>query len=198
MRRRLFSCAFILLTVVGISLPALAQYEEEEPSKLSIRVGIYRPTGSTLRSEGNSTWKMLCIGYSLKLDEKGRPKTYAELERTAVDEYRLDAQMTGLTYTKLWYKEDKEVVNPEEEEPKIRGFYYGIGAGVYIVKEELREVWGSPSESNSGTKLGVSLTAGYNFNPNWFAEIRYNQMGKLAEGVDFSGFGLFVGTNQIF
>lgn len=198
MNRHFSTFVFVLLLVVVICSYALAQYEEDRPGKISIRVGLYRPAGSTLRNEGNSTWKVLEVAYNLKLDEKGRPNTFISLERSAVDEYRLDAQMTGISYNKIIYNDNRVISNPNDDEPKIRGFYYGAGLGVYMLKEELREVWGSPSEDNSGTKLGISLTAGYNFSANWFAEIRYNRMGKLATNVDFSGLGLFVGANQLF
>ncbi|MCL6630036.1 MAG: outer membrane beta-barrel protein [Armatimonadetes bacterium] len=198
MNRHVSTLILVFLLVAFICSHTLAQYEEDRPGKISIRVGAYRPAGSTLRNEGNSTWKVLGVAYNLSLDEKGRPNTFVGLERSAVDEYRLDAQMTGITYNKIWYRDVRAVSNPDDDEPKIRGFYCGAGLGVYMLKEELREVWGSPSEDNSGTKLGISLTAGYNFSSNWFAEIRYNRMGKLATNVDFSGLGLFVGANQLF
>ena len=188
MRRSLGACALIMLLGAAVS-PALAQYEEDKPSKLSVSIGVFRPSGSALRNDGSSTWKALSVGYNLRMNEMGRPDTRITIERTADRESRFDGNLTAISCVKLWHKKD----------PEPRGPYFGMGAGVYLLKaEKAPDLFLLGGEEHSGTKFGFSLIGGYNFNGNWFAELRYNSVSKLAPGVDFSGLTLYVGVGQLF
>lgn len=192
MKRSLSTYALIMVLVAAAVSQALAQYEEDKPSKLSIKVGLYRPSGSALREQGGSTWKAFGVSYNLRLDEMGKPDTCASVEHGADKEDRFAAYTTAMSLMKVWHK---KTASP-------RGPYFGAGAGVYLLKAEnlVERPWPDPPcwEKQSGSKLGFSVLGGYNLSENWFAELRYFNMGKLGPDLNFSGIAVYIGTGQVF
>ena len=182
-KRSLITYMAIMLLVAAAMSQALAQYDEDKPSKLSVGIGLYRPSGAMLRTEGGSTWKAFSVNYNLKINEMGKPDTCIAIEHTAKSGTWFDGHLTAIRCVKLWQKKS---ASP-------RGAYFGTGAGIYLLKAEQRYV-----KEYSGAKFGISLLGGYNLNENWFAELRYNRVGELAPDVNFSGLALYVGAGRVF
>ena len=137
-------------------------------------------------------WKAFGVSYNLRLDEMGKPDTCVSFERVAEKQDRFQGYSTAMSLMKVWHK---KTASP-------RGPYFGAGAGVYLLKAEslVARPWPESSywEKQSGSKFGFSVLGGYNLSENWFAELRYFNMGKLGPGVNYSGIAVYVGTGQVF
>ena len=189
MRKPLWVYALVILLTLAAGSQAFAQYDEDRPSKLNIRFGVYRPSGSKLRAEGGSVWKTFGFDYTAQFDQLGRPRGQFSLESAAESKGRFKGRLTSVQYTRFLRKKSSS---------NSRGFYLGAGTGVFLASERLEGTWFEPPEKESGTKLGFSAVGGYDFNANWFAEVRYARIGELAPGVDFSGLSLVIGARQLF
>ncbi len=187
MRKPLWIYALFVLLVVGAAPQAFAQYDEDRPSKLNIRFGVYKPSGSKLRSEGGSMWKTFGFDYTVQFDQLGRPRGQFSLETAAESKGRFKGRLTSVQYTRYLHKTSR----------RPHGLYFGTGVGVFMASERLEATFFDPPEKVSGTKLGFSAVGGYDFNANWFAEVRYARIGKLAPDVDFSGLSLVIGARQL-
>ena len=197
MNRTIWIRALVVILVTASSTAALAQMEGDEPSKLSVFVGLYSPSGATLRNEGESMWKVLGVGYALKMDALGRPKSYVTVEFASSTGDHFSGQRTSLTYMQMFRPKPKS-------EDNVGGFYLGAGVSANMVKErvdaqpyEMPPVW-LEGEDNSGTQFGFTAVGGYDFGSNFFAEVRYIKMSELAKDADFSGLVFCLGTRSLF
>ena len=194
MRRLLWLCLLLALVTFGIALQAVAQYSEEGNQKFSIFAGLYMPSGSTLRNQGSTAWKSFGVSRNAKMDDYDRPISYLSLDVATSARGYFTGSKYGLTYTYLFRK-------PITGE-SVRGFYYGLGAGISAVSEKIvRNLYVDPpifGEENSGMQFNVSVLGGYDFNEYFFAELRYTKTTELAPNVDFSGLTMHVGTRSLF
>ena len=188
MKRLLYVCAVAMSITLLASLQAYAQYNEDEGSRLSIKLGVYMPSGSKLHNKGNSMWGAFGANYALKLDENGKSKSFISIEHVASSKDRFKGRLTSLQYTTLLGKKSD----------KTRGAYFGVGAGIFLAKEEVEQYFYEPGEKCSATKIGFTFLGGYDLGENWFAELQYTALNKLAPDVNFSGLTFYVGAKRFF
>ena len=189
MKRPLWMYAVAVLLIIAPASKLLAQYEEDEPSRVSLKVGLYKPSGSRLR-EGKSVWKTLGVDYNVRFDEMGRAKDSISLESSSVNENRFEGSRASIQYSHLWRGKSSEA----------RGFYFGGGPGIFRLSEKalVEMPGGLVLEKHSGTKLGFVLIGGYDFSESWYAECRYNKISELATDVDFGGLAFYIGIRRLF
>lgn len=199
MNRLIWTCVLLVVLAIGVTAPALAQYGDEGNQKLAVSVGLYSPSGTTLRDEGGSMWKSVNIGYNIGVDSIGRPTSIVSLGYSGVKKDQFDGRRISLNYMRMFH------VNKSSDE--IHGLYYGAGVGVNLVKEKIdaQIAWPDPDrpylmtgEDNSGTQFGFNVVAGYHLSASFFVEVQYSQMSELAKNVNFSGLMLSIGTRSIF
>ena len=183
MRRALWVFLAILIIIPIVSS---AQYDESNASKITIRGGVHRPSGSAMRDEA-ALWPEIGIDYILRYDEAQKPKEGVSAVYTSVSKNLMDAKLMGLEYMRYWSK------SPIPD----KGVYLGAGAGVFSAKAKLDEKFFRPAVDKSGTKLGFTLLGGYHLGEYWLVEIRYTKLKALAEDVDPSGLSLFIGAKRI-
>lgn len=149
---RIVSVAVSLVAAVALIAPAaMAQYDSEQPSKLSLKVGLYRLTGSDDRAKAGKRWYTEEVLYNYKLNDRGLPVGQAGLglyEGSGGS----DSSMIVVTASSLWWQE-KEAGNL---------FYGGVGIGAYRMKHL----------GDQSVKAGVQLFGGYTFHDAYFAELR--------------------------
>lgn len=185
---------------VGIISPATAQYSDEQGQKMSVFVGLYSPSGNTLQDEGGSMWKTVGLGYNMSTDSDGRPTGIVSLGYSGAKKDQFSGRRISLTYTRMFR------TNTSSE--TSRGLYYGAGIGASLVSEKVdarpyafpdpEKPYLLTGEDNSGTQFGFTGVLGYDLNQNFFVEVQYSQMSKLAENVDFSGLTFSIGTRTLF
>ena len=194
MNRLIWTCVLLVVLAIGVTAPALAQYADEGNQKLAVSIGLYSPSGTTLRDEGGTMWKSVNVGYKMGVDSIGRPTSIVSLGYSGAKKDRFDGRRISLNYMRMFH------VNKSFDE--VHGLYYGAGVGVNFVKEKIdANNYVFPpraGEDNSGTQFGFTGVLGYDLNASFFAEVQYSQMSKLAENVDFSGLTFFLGTRTIF
>ena len=187
MRRALW---VFLAVLIIIPIVSSAQYDEGNTSKIIIRGGVHRPSGSAMKYEA-ALWPEIGIDYILRYDKAQKPKEGVSAVYTSVSKNLMDAKLMGLEYMRYWSK------SPIPD----KGVYFGAGAGVFSAKAKLDvnfDRWvHQPEVIKSGTKLGLSVLAGYHLGEFWLVEIRYTKLRALAEDVDPSGLSLFVGAKRI-
>lgn len=182
----------ILLVLIGLLLfvtaaNVCAQYEEDKPGKVVLRVGFYGPLGD-LGDRGDSIWQAVGVDYVRKYDSQARPMTYFSLERANGDEQRFQGSITCLTYTRITRK---------DEEKLRRALYYGVSGGIYWIDTEYFDLNRFQVVSDSGLTLGASGIIGYDFNENYFIEARYTLTGKAGED-SFNGYAIMFGVRNLF
>ncbi|MDI6828199.1 MAG: hypothetical protein QME62_06930 [Armatimonadota bacterium] len=178
--------AAILLAVLTCS-QAVAQYEEQ-PSKIGIKIGMFRPSSENLRAGGGSLWKSFGIEYVLAFDETSKPTTYIALDRTSKDEYALTASVMPITYNRIW----------RSGNASSKPFYFGAGVGVSFL--DIKEYPVHPPFVPADEKkisFAVNGVLGYEFNESFFGELRYTKAGKAAD-IDFSGLTFYLGIRNLF
>ena len=193
MRRSLWIFAIVVLLTLATALQAWAVYDEDNTSRLSVMLGLYRPSSSELRKEGDSAWKTLGVNYLLSDDQQKNFRKSVSVELANNEHDRLRGSLFSVQYSGVWRKH-----SPEEPGP-----YYGAGGGIFLAREKLKAKFVSgvgvlPEVNHSGTKLGFSLTGGYDFNQHWFAEMRYTKVGKISGDLDFSGLTFYAGGRLSF
>lgn len=182
MRKALWVLLAVLLAIPALSL---AQYDSDEVSKIEIKGGVHRPSGSAVRDEA-SMWPEFGIDYVLRFDELKEPKDVVSVTYTGASRNLMDAKLMGLQYMRYFSK------SPVPD----KGIYYGGGAGVFLTKIRLDETFFRPAVDESGFKLGLTLMGGYHLSEFWFAEVRYTLMGNLAEDVNLGGLSVFLGAKR--
>ena len=194
MNRLIWTCVLLVVLAIGVTAPALAQYSDEGSQKLAVSVGLYSPSGTTLRDEGGSMWKSVNIGYNMGVDSIGRPTSIVALAYSGAKKNQFDGRRISLSYMRMFR------ANKSSEE--IHGLYYGAGVGVNLVSEKID---GNdyvfppiPGEDNSGTQFGFNVVAGYDLSASFFVEVQYSRVSALAKNVNFSGLMLSIGTRTIF
>jgi|GEM_PF-849774 len=181
-------CLWLLAICLSLAvLPcAFAQYNEDQPGKIVLRVGFYGPMGD-LGDRGDSIWQAVGVDYVRGYDPQNRPITYFSLERATGDAQRFQGSITSLTYTRVSRK----------DESLKRTFYYGVSGGIYWIDTEYYDLAKFQVVSDSGLTLGASGIIGYDFNENYFVEGRYTLTGK-AGGYNFTGYTIMFGIRNLF
>jgi len=194
MNRLIWTCVLLVVLAIGVTAPALAQYGDEGGQKLAVSVGLYSPSGTTLRDGGGTMWKSVNIGYKMGSDSIGRPTSLVTLTYSGAKKNEFSGRRISLNYMRMFY------ANKSSEE--AHGLYYGAGVGVNLVKEKIdgnEFVFPPiPSEDNSGTQFGFNVVAGYDLSASIFVEMQYSLVSELAKNVNFSGLMLSIGTRTVF
>jgi len=186
--KRFFIAAIAGFLVLATMAQGSAQYGDERAPRLALRIGIHRPSGDRLKSELGSNWKLLGLQYSLSSDELERPTAYAAVQISSDEGTDSEASLMSIQYERVWWARKSEGGSA----------YYGAGAGLYFLNQKDRPFAWMEWTERSGTKLGFTGLAGYEIKQGYFAEIRYSKIGKLAEGLDFSGLSLSIGARLSF
>lgn len=182
MRKPLWVLLAVLLAIPAVSY---AQYNEEQPAKINLRGGLRQPAGSRMKDQA-SNWPEFGIDYVIRFDETQKPQDVVSVLYTGASKNLMDAKLMGLQYMR--YFSD----SPEPD----KGLYYGAGSGVFLSKARIDETFLRPAVDESETQFGLSAVVGYHFGPYWFAEVRYNKLPELADGVDLSGLSVFLGAKR--
>ena len=177
---RLFTYAAVLFVVIALVLPTTvrAQYEEDEPSKLNIRLGLFRPLDAQTELISGKDWSCEELLYNSQRDEANRPT--AQFELGIMESLSTDDSAIMLAANKLWW-----------QKPTGNSFYYGAGAGVAKFR-----IFGERKLTATG-----QLFLGYNVGDSYFVEARglivpeYELFGAK---INLTGVMLSIGTRKLF
>lgn len=191
MNLAVFRVAVLVALAAFISAPAFAQYEATDKSTFGVGVSFMRPSGDELR-DIKDLWMGVSLDYHFRFDEFDRPSTVVSVGWFGNDREFTKANLIPVrgTYIK-----------------RFRGgaestWYVGGGLGVYFTNYKsygfdpriLRNTW----MTDSGMKLGMNLIGGLEFGGGWYAEAKYDKVGKLSRelgpSIDFSGLTLSFGS----
>ncbi|MCX6375676.1 MAG: hypothetical protein NTU88_06530 [Armatimonadetes bacterium] len=200
MNRLIWTCVLLVVLAIGVTAPGLAQYGDEGNQKLAVSVGLYSPSGTTLRDEGGTMWKTVGLGYNMGVDSIGRPTSIVSLAYSGAKKDHFDGRRISLNYMRMFH------ANKSAE--AVRGLYFGAGIGASLVNEKVdAQPFAFPDpdkpylitgEDNSGTQFGFNVVAGYDLSASFFVEVQYSQVSELAKNANFSGLMLSIGTRTIF
>jgi len=188
-------CVLVATVILAITSQAHAQYTEEDSSgKFSIYAGAYAPVGSDLQRSDAAVWKAFGLSLNTQMDVDDRPIASLGLDYAASESRSFKGSSLGMNYTRYFR-------GPAGEEGTLHGFYYGLGAGFNYNHAQMApgiEEPPTPAVDESGIQYGVTALAGYDFSPDFYAELRYTQTTELAHDINFSGVSLVVGTRSLF
>ena len=178
MRFIIHAAALCLILALILPAAALAQYEEDGPTKLNVRLGLFRPFDNEAQLNTGKTWSSIGLNYDLKTNEQGRPILQAELG--LMDSTDTDDKVITLGANKLWW-----------QKPTGTSLYYGAGLGLakFTILEEKK------------LTLTGQLLVGFSVSDNYFVELRgliVPSMDLLGAKVKMSGVVLSVGTRKLF
>ncbi|MEN6520023.1 MAG: hypothetical protein ABFD46_02585 [Armatimonadota bacterium] len=165
-----------VLLIAGLASAAIAQYEDDKPSKIGIGLINFLPMDSDLK-DLRSMWMGPVIDWHLSFDEEGRPDRLVSLGFIDSGEKYIKASEEFATYTKI----NRTPISEN------RSRYIGYGGGIHRLK--LR-TYGY----DDGTfKPSVHALYGQEFNDIYFAEIRVDLLPKWKDA-DWGGISLNIGT----
>lgn len=157
---RKVQAALVVLLLFGVVSAALAQYQEEKPSKFSIGLMNLLPMGEKLRGL-KSMWLGPLLNFHLKRDEDDRPVTLLTFGIAGSGDAPEKASEMQITYTRL-----RRTVFAEG-----RSKYIGRGIGVYRLTYHKHMPWQTPVDATA-YRPGVHVLYGQEFRDAYFAEIR--------------------------
>jgi hypothetical protein len=167
-----------------VSSAAFAQYDEDEPSKVNLKVGYFMPQSSLARNLAGKSWSMLELTYDANRDEASRPTV--QISFGLMEPFNSSgSSMVKLHADRLFWKTTKG----------DSSLFYGAGAGLYKMKS-FRE-----TELNTGGELFV----GYNIRNEYTLELRGVIVQPMTIGsglsafdVNLSGLMICAGTRKLF
>ncbi|MDO8682074.1 MAG: hypothetical protein Q7N50_01140 [Armatimonadota bacterium] len=182
---RIASFIVLLTIIIGTLAPAMvwAQYEDDQPSKMGLKLGFYRPAGADDRAITDNNWIVEELTYDFKHDEMGRTVATAELglfDGSGVS----NPSALMFAASRIWISDAKGG----------NSLYYGAGAGLMRIK----------FFDEKNVKPMGQLFAGYNFGGAYFAELRLLVTGEVdapfigAPSLNMTGYTLSVGTKKLF
>jgi hypothetical protein len=176
-----------LAVLAGALIPTLAwgQYEPENPNRLGLRLGVFRPLGSQDRAIAGQTWYTEEVTYTLKFDKSQHP-TVEALGGLAEAGGASDGKMLYVNASRFWWKDTRK---------EGAAFYAGAGAGAYKLT----------LFSQSKLQVGVHLFAGYQIKDMYFIEARAlvlpswqrNDLGG-SPSINLTGISLNIGGRKLF
>lgn len=179
MRKYIIAFAAILLLSVLVSMPAFAQ-DEDESTRLNLRVGFLFPNDSFTKSVTGHTWSLEELTYDTKRDEIGHPilqMNFGIIQATSGG----SGSMFKVGLDRIFWK-------------KIGGdnsLTYGLGGGLYKTK----------AFGQSELKTGAELFVGYCFHDAYTLELRELVVSPLDLGTNEikpSGLMICASTRKLF
>ncbi len=176
-----------VMLAVGI-VSASAQFDEEETSRVGVRVGLFMPSDSDLKDIGSSSWLGVGADWNWKFDKNGDVKEFFSLASYKTGESFKKAAETHITYNRIFRK--------RLGEEKANYFSVGIGADKVRLKAWVpKEGGGFKYVDDSSWRPMGSLAVGREFRRAYFVEIQVNIVPNW-QGVNWSGLTLCVGTRS--
>ncbi|MDO8588478.1 MAG: hypothetical protein Q7T82_15730 [Armatimonadota bacterium] len=175
---RFVTRAAVLCLMLALIAPAATMAQDDEPTKLNVRIGLFRPLDTQTQTFNGKTWSCEGLIYDLKLNDNGRPTTQVELGLIESIDSADSAMMLGAN--KLWW-----------QKPTGTSLYYGAGAGVAKFK-----VFGQSKLEPTG-----QLFVGFNVSDSYFFELRaliVPPIDIFGIEVKMSGIMLTAGTRKLF
>ena len=177
---RLFTYAAVLFVVIALVAPttARAQYEEDGPTKLNVRLGLFRPLDAQTEIISGKNWSCEELLYDFQRDEANRPT--GQFELGIMESLSTDDSAIMVAANKLWW-----------QKPTGNSFYYGAGAGVAKLN-----IVGERKLTATG-----QLFLGYNIGDSYFVEARgliIPDYELYSAKINLSGVMLSIGTRKLF
>jgi hypothetical protein len=180
---------FASVTILAAVMPALAQFDEEKPSKFGIRVVLLTPMATELRKL-NAVWFGPEFDYNLKFDKANRATSIITLGSVSSSDKHLKASIVPLSYTHITRK--------DENDKKTR--YFGIGAGIDLVKINVLRTspTGFPVLIHGKSYLPEAhFVYGEEFKNAYFVELQLS-VTQTWQGDNWSSVSLNIGTHTTF
>jgi len=182
--------AFVIAALVaGVALlfgaAVQAQYEDENHSRLNLKLGMFRPMGSAERASTSSQWYTESLAYDCKIDEQGHPAGQLAISQTE-PRGSSDASILTASVSKLWWK-------------NLHGgksLYFGVGVGGARLK----------LIGDKTTTVEGDFFVGYAISDAYYLELRYIALPSWTATrpyygdikTNFSGLGLALGARRLF
>jgi hypothetical protein len=179
MRKYVLALAAVLLLSVLVSMPAFAQ-DDDESTRLNLRVGFLFPSDSFTKSRISHTWSLEELTYDTKRDEAGHPILQANLGLIQTTSGS-SGSMFKLGLDRIFWK-------------KTGGdnyLTYGLGGGLYKTK----------AFGQSELKTGAEFFVGYCFHDAYTLELRELVVSPLDLGTNDlkpSGLMICASTRKLF
>ncbi|OFX17901.1 MAG: hypothetical protein A2Z18_00850 [Armatimonadetes bacterium RBG_16_58_9] len=184
MKLRTVTIAYALVLAIAFASAAAAQYESSDRSRIGLKMSVFRPTGSDLKTM-NDNWLGPVLDYNVSFDEFDRPRTIVSIGSFSEQGQYTEASVIPITATYFKrFGEDKD-----------SAWYVGGGLGLYITK--FKYVYLNEDKNKI---LGYHISAGREFSV-YYVDLRLDLVNKmLYEGVDisFSGWTLSLGSHYTF
>jgi hypothetical protein len=176
------------LMVIGAIAPAMAQFDEERPSKVGLRVVNFIPMDSELR-DLKSLWLGPAIDWHLKLDKDNKPISYVTLGMLSSGNGNNKANSIPITYTRV----HRKTISPTAAR------YFAYGAGLDRVRTHFLRVKSSSVSVVEGSAFlpEVHAVYGREFSSAYFAELEMSMLPKWKD-MNWGGIYLTVGSRVTF
>lgn len=153
-------------------------HAQDEPDRkpLAVKVGLYFALNEDARRAGGSGMLHMEADYTLQSGVEGNSLSYTQLGIGLTQ--RRDLQIIPITLSQVYR---------DPNATQDRGFYYGLGLGIYVVDME--------TAGTSGKKknlFGGSVIGGMEFGNNIFGEVEYHLISRY-DKKNVSGLQLAVG-----
>lgn len=184
MKKLIIVVAVAMLLCLLFSAMAFAQYDEDQPSRLNLRIGLLKPTDSLTKSATNSKWSLEELTYDVKGGETGHPKYQLSLGLLS------PFSISGTSMIKVGV--DRMFWKPTKGDSSL---FFGVGGGLYKTR------------ALGKTKLntGAELFLGYSFHDAYTLEVRDLIVSPMTIGsgtsafdLNFSGLMMCVSTRKLF
>ncbi len=168
---------------LGLSTGASAQAQVPAEKPITLKLGVFLPSGSTLKNAVSDTW--FSIGGEYTLVPKpgaetaaGRFLPLAYIDYAGSNRHGINANYVGIGpgFRYNLASPGSSTLIP----------YVGAGAGAYFLHAK------GFSGSSNKTNFGYRLNAGVEFNQSYLVEINYTD-GNSLSGARFGGFNLQAG-----
>lgn len=186
-RIRAALCAVVLIFIVCSC--AFAQFETSGRARFGLRMLDYRPSSGALKKLA-ANWLAPAADYNFKFDSHDRPTQIFSVGMFSQENATSNAKVLPVTFT---------VIRHLTKGDETKGWYRGVGLGLYKCEFNTYDFQNGTWAASSGTKVGLSLVGGYDFNEVWFVEARYDIVGSLSNSavgnVNFGGIFISAGTH---
>ena len=177
------SAAALALLSLGLSTGASAQSATPAEKPITIKLGVFLPSGSALKNAVSDTWFSAGAEYALvpKAGADAPAQSFVPLgylDYAGVNRHGVNADYFGVG---PGFRYNLAAPGSSTLIP-----YVGAGAGAYFL--HAKGLGGSSSKTN----FGYRLNAGVEFNQSYLFEINYTD-GNSLDGARFGGFNIQAG-----
>jgi hypothetical protein len=190
MKKLIPAAAVAILLCLLLSVAVSAQYDEDQSTKLNLKLGFFKAISSRTQDVSGRDWSLEELTYDSKSDEAGRPTV--QLSVGGMESLSSDhSSMFKVGIDRVFWKAAKG----------DSSWYYGFGAGLYKMKIFDRFRIFQAKELNAGGSLFV----GYNIHDAYTLELRGLVLppvtlgpGSSAIDVNLSGVMFCASTRRLF